>query len=228
MMNTGTDKIKSKNNLLTTIFYKSNDGDVYYALEGSVYNTGSIFQWLKEDIGLISSYDEIEKIAEDLDYQDSLFMVPALTGLGAPFWDPYARGMIIGLSRSTSKGDIVRAAIESIAYRTCDVIIAMEKDSGIKLSQMKIDGGVSQNDLFCQILADLTEIKIIKFGLKEITALGAMYGAALGIGLWENPDQIKEERKFEEFNPKIDKSLKEKLYNNWCRAVSRSKGWIVE
>jgi len=228
MMNTGTDKILSKNNLLTTIFYKSDCGKIFYALEGSVYNTGSIFQWLKDGLGLISSYDEIEILSSGLDYRNDLYIVPALTGLGAPHWDPYARGMIIGLTRSTSKNEIIRAAMESIAYRTRDVTDAMEKDCGIRVEQIKIDGGVSQNNLFCQILSDLTGIKIIKFDLKEITALGAMYGAALGIGLWKHPDQIKEGRQFKEFSPVIDSSLRENLYRNWCRALSRSKKWIAE
>lgn len=228
MMNIGKRKIISKNNLLTTIFYRSNKNEIFYALEGSIYNTGSVFQWLKEELGIISNYDEIEKLGSDVNYQDNLFIVPAFTGLGAPFWDPYARGIIIGLTRDSGKKHIVRAAIESIAYRTKDVLIAMEKDSKVKFSEMKIDGGVSQNKLFCKILADLTGISIKKFDLKEVTALGSMYGAGIGIGIWDNPLQIKEDRVFDEYFPEMEDSLRGKLYNSWSRALRRSKKWIVE
>ncbi len=228
MMNTGNQKVVSENNLLTTVFYGSNKNEVFYALEGSIYNTGSVFQWLKEELGIINNYDEIEKLGSNVSYQNNLFIVPAFTGLGAPFWDPYARGIIIGLTRDSGKKHIVRAAIESIAYRTKDVLMAMEKDSKVKFSEMKIDGGVSQNKLFCKILADLTGISIKKFDLKEVTALGSMYGAGIGIGIWNNPLQIKEDRVFDKYFPEMEDSLRGKLYNSWSRALTRSKKWIVE
>lgn len=228
MVNIGKRKIISENNLLTTIFYRSDKNEVFYALEGSIYNTGSVFQWLKEELGIISNYDEIEKLGSNVNYQDNLFIVPAFTGLGAPFWDPYARGMIIGLTRDSGKKHIIRAAIESIAYRTKDVLIAMEKDSKIKFSEIKIDGGVSQNKLFCKILADLTGISIKRFDLKEVTALGSMYGAGIGIGIWDNPLQIKEDRVFDEYFPEMEDGLRVRLYNNWSRALERSKKWIIE
>jgi glycerol kinase len=229
MVNTGKSGIISKNNLLTTIFFKSNTGENHYALEGSIYNTGSIFQWLKENLGVIRSYDEIEKLGKEVYYQDNLFVVPAFTGLGAPFWDPYARGMIIGITRSTGKKEIVRASLESVAYSTIDVLKAMQKDCRKKFNRIKIDGGVSQNNLFCQILADLTGIKILRFDLKEITALGAMYGASLGIGLYRSITEIEEKigRVQEEFIPDIDINLRNKLYKRWRRALARSIKWAI-
>jgi glycerol kinase len=229
MVNTGKSGIISKNNLLTTIFFKSNTGENHYALEGSVYNTGSIFQWLKENLAVISSYDEIEKLGKEVYYQDNLFIVPAFTGLGAPYWDPYARGMIIGLTRSTGKKEIVRASLESVAYSTVDVLKAMQKDCRKKFNRIKIDGGVSQNNLFCQILADLTGIKILRFDLKEITALGAMYGASLGIGLYRSIAEIEEKtgRVEEEFIPDIDINLRNRLYKRWRRALARSIKWAI-
>lgn len=229
MVNTGKSGIISKNNMLTTIFYKSNTGENYYALEGSIYNTGSIFQWLKESIRIISSYNEIEKLGKEADYQDNLFVVPAFTGLGAPFWDPYARGMVIGITRSTGRKEIVRACLESVAYSTVDVLKAMQKDCHKKFSRIKIDGGVSQNNLFCQILADLTGMKIIRFDLKEITALGAMYGAGLGSGLWSGTTEIEEKtsRVREEYIPDIDINLRNKLYKRWRRALARSIKWAA-
>jgi glycerol kinase len=155
-----------------------------------------------------------------------MFLVPAFTGLGAPFWDPYARGIIVGLTRASGRKHIVRAAVEAVAYRTKDVLIAMQNDSGIIFSEMKIDGGVSQNKLFCQILADLTGIKIKRFDIKEITALGAMYGAGIGAGFWGSPLQIREDRSFDEYSPEIDDEFREDLYRNWSRAVLRSREWM--
>ena len=228
MVNTGRNKVMSKNNLLTTIFYGSDKNEIFYALEGSIYNTGSIFQWLKEELGIINDYGDIEKLGSEVNYQSNMFLVPAFTGLGAPFWDPYARGIIIGLTRGSGRKQIIRAAVESIAYRTMDVLIAMQKDTGIIFTEMKIDGGVSQNRLFCKILADLTGIRVKRFDIKEVTALGAMYGAGIGAGFWANPLQIKEDRIFDEYSPEITDELRADLYRNWSKAVSRSRGWMNE
>jgi glycerol kinase len=228
MMNTGSRIIFSKNNLLTTIFFGSNNNEVYFALEGSIYNTGSILQWLKEELGIINNYDEIEIQGSDVSYQDNLFLVPAFTGLGAPFWDPYARGLIIGLTRASGKKQIIRAALESMAFSARDVLLAMERDSKIKFSEIKIDGGVSQNRLFCKILADITGIKIIKYDLKEFTALGSMYGAGIGIGIWDSPGEIKDERTPDEYLPEIGDYLRERLYRNWSKAISFSRNWAKE
>lgn len=228
MMNTGKEKINSKNNLLTTIFYKSDAGEIYYALEGSIYNAGSIYQWLKEEMNLINEYSEIALIGKEVGFQKDFFIVPAFTGLGAPYWDPYARGLAIGISRSTGRKEFIRATLESVAYRTRDVTIAMENDTGIKFNSMKIDGGVSKDKLFCQILSDILGIKIIKFEMKEITALGAMYSAGLGYGIWGRPSAIEESRIFEEYVPSIEETFREELYNSWKKAVDRSKGWMLK
>ena len=154
--NTGDTRFDSKNGLISTIFYKEEHKRAYYALEGSIYNSGSILKWLKEDLGLIGNYDEIDKMASTVDYQSRMYIVPAMTGLGAPYWDPDAGALLIGFERSTSSAGIVRAALEAIAYRTGDIITAMEKDTGTRISEIRIDGGVSRSRLFCQIFADLT------------------------------------------------------------------------
>ncbi|HAJ96064.1 MAG TPA: glycerol kinase [Actinobacteria bacterium] len=227
MQNTGREKVISKNGLLSTIFY--GDGkDTYYALEGSIYNAGSIFQWFKEGPGIIDDYDEIEKLAKDINYQEDLFVVPALTGLGAPYWDPYARGMIIGINRATSRGEIIRAAIESIGFRTADVLEAMAKDIKMDIKKLKIDGGVSKNRLFCQVLADITGASIIKFDIEETTSLGAMYGAGLGTGIWDSVSDIKEDMEFENYLPKIDIELRNKLYRKWKKAIEKVRNWSEE
>ncbi|MCJ7473194.1 MAG: FGGY-family carbohydrate kinase, partial [Actinobacteria bacterium] len=228
MMNTGNIKIESNNNLLSTIFYQSDKNKVFYALEASIYNAGNVLQWLKEDMGLIDDYKEIEKIAGRSDYNENIFFVPAFTGLGAPFWDSDARGIIIGITRSTNRKDIVKVAIESLAYRTRDVLIALERDSGTEIKEMRIDGGVSQSNVFCQILSDLTGIKIEASDFKEYTALGSMYAAGLGFGIWEDHQQINKYRESKTYIPKINSNLRGKLYKNWSRAVSRSRDWVLD
>ncbi|MGM0367926.1 MAG: glycerol kinase GlpK [Actinomycetota bacterium] len=224
MVNTGKEKIISNNGLLSTIFY-DNGRETLYALEGSIYNTGSVFQWLKEGLGIIESYDEIEKLAADISYQKDLFMVPAFTGMGAPFWDPYARGLIIGITRATSKNEIVKAAVDSMGYRTVDVIKAIKKDAEINISQLSIDGGVTRNELFCQVLADLSGIKIKKFDTEEITSMGAMYGAAIGVGVWNGPAEVKDNSSFKQYSPQISKKSREELYSAWGKAVARARNW---
>ncbi len=227
MLNTGKERVVSRNGLLSTIFY--GDGkDIYYALEGSIYNTGSIFQWLKDGPGIIDDYDEIEKLAKDINYQEDLFMVPALTGLGAPYWDPCARGMIIGITLATSRNEIVRAAIESTGFRTADVLEAMAKDTEMDIEKLKIDGGVTKNRLFCQVLADITGASIVKFDIEEITSLGAMYGAGIGIGIWDSVSDIKEDMDFENYLPKIDIKLRNRLYGKWRKAVEKARNWSEE
>jgi glycerol kinase len=226
MMNTGRNKVESKNNLLSTVFFQDNSGRVYYALEGSTYNSGSIFQWLKEEMGLIKDYSEIEKYAQQTGYQESFFLVPGFTGLGAPFWDPYARGLIIGIERSTGKSQIIRAALEAAAYSTMDVMSAMKLDTGMDFNFLKIDGGLSRNKVFGRILSDITGTKVIKFSIEELTSLGACFGAALGLGLVKNPAELKDNRKEESFLPGIDKEFRSRLYSNWTMAVQKSRNWI--
>ncbi len=225
MASAGTAKISSANNLISTIYYKTPGHTLYYGLEGSIYNAGSLFQWLKDDLGILKDYAEIEKIASGPGYQDDLFVVPAFTGLGAPYWDSYARGTIIGIMRSTGRAQIVRACIDSIAYRTKDVIDAMQKDCGKTFEALRIDGGVSQNGLFCQVLADITGLKIIKSSLKEITALGTCFAAGLGIGIWERPEYIQTGFEKKQYLPQMDADRRSTLYARWQEAVARSRDW---
>lgn len=225
MVNTGEERIFSKNNLLTTIFYESNNKKINYALEASIYNAGSVFQWLKEGLKLIKEYKEIRLKAADICYNDKLFFVPAFTGLGAPFWDPYARGMIIGLTRDTNDRQIIRASLEALAYRTRDVVIAMEKDANLSIEEIKIDGGVSRDPIFCEILADLTGIKIKAFKFGEFTALGTMYAAAIGSDLFNSIKDIKDSNISKEYIPNIEKDLREKLHKRWRKALSKTLHW---
>ncbi|MCG9479905.1 MAG: glycerol kinase GlpK [Actinomycetia bacterium] len=227
MMNSGKEKVNSKHGLLSTIFY-SNGRELFYALEGSVYNTGSVFQWLKEGIEIIGDYKDIEFLASGQDYQKDLFLVPALTGMGAPYWDPLARGLLIGITRSTSKKQIVRAAVESIAYRTLDVLNVLERETNLYISSIKIDGGVTRNRLFCQVLADITGKEINKLDLPEITALGSMYGAGLSIGLWSSQKDIKQSMGYQKYVSQMEVELRNNLYSNWQRAVDRAKNWAQE
>jgi len=226
LLNTGTKRISSTNNLITTIFYQSENNEAYYALEGSIYNTGSIFQWFKENLKIISEYSEIEKMATGHKYQSNMYLVPAFTGLGAPYWDSNAGALLIGFNRSTRVDEIVRIAEEAIAYRTNDVILAMEQDMGKLIREIKIDGGVSRENLFCQILSDLTGKKIIKSSLKETTSLGTFFGVGLGMGLWESVAEIKTNHSLFNYQPKINSQLRTALYKNWLNAVERSKNWL--
>jgi glycerol kinase len=176
-------------------------------------------------MGLFKSYEDIDKMAEGIGYQSRLYLVPALTGLGAPYWDPDAGALLIGFDRSTSPGSIIRAAMESAAFRTRDIIKAMESDSGTKLKEIRIDGGVSRSRLFCQILADITGKKIIRSMLEETTSLGIFLGIGLAEGIWKNKEDIDIEDKSTVFNPGVGKETRDKIYQNWKRAVDRSREW---
>lgn len=223
--NTGGKRIDSKNGLISTIFYQEQEGDPCYALEGSIYNTGSTLKWLRDNMGLLKSYEDIDKMAEGTDHQDRLYLVPALTGLGAPYWDPEAGALIIGFDRSTSPGDIIRAALESAAFRTRDVIKAMEADSGTSIKEVRIDGGVAKSRLFCQLLADITGKRIIKPDLEETTSLGIFFGAGLAAGIWDHKEDIDIRDKNTSFEPMISSRIRETIYKNWERAVEKSLNW---
>jgi glycerol kinase len=197
----------------------------HYALEGSIYNTGSTLKWLRDNMGLFKNYEDIDKMAEGSSYQSRLYLVPALTGLGAPYWDPDAGALLIGFDRSTSSGNIIRAAMESAAFRTRDIIKAMETDSGTRLKEIRIDGGVSRSRLFCQVLADITGKKIIRSMLEETTSLGIFLGIGLAEGIWKNKENIDVEDKNEMFDPRLSKEIRERIYKNWKRAVDRSREW---
>tara|TARA_B100002049_G_scaffold125956_1_gene93215 strand:+ start:7 stop:1491 length:1485 start_codon:yes stop_codon:yes gene_type:complete len=224
LMNTGVKPIKSGQNLLTTIAWQLSD-KVEYALEGSVFVGGAVVQWLRDGLGIIKSSSEIEDIASQVNETEGVYLVPAFSGLGAPYWDPHARGTIVGITRGTTHAHIARAALESIAYQSFDLLKAMEADSGIQLQQLRVDGGAAVNNLLMQFQADLLGVSVIRPKITETTALGAAYLAGLSIGFWEDWDEIsgqwQTERKFE---PAMSKDEIKTLYSGWLNAVEKSKG----
>ena len=224
LMNTGGKPIKSGQNLLTTIAWQLSD-KVEYALEGSVFVGGAVVQWLRDGLGIIKSSSEIEDIASQVNETEGVYLVPAFSGLGAPHWDPHARGTIVGITRGTTHAHIARAALESIAYQSFDLLKAMEADSGIQLQQLRVDGGAAVNNLLMQFQADLLGVSVIRPKITETTALGAAYLAGLSIGFWEDWDEIsgqwQTERKFE---PAMSKDEIKTLCSGWLNAVEKSKG----
>lgn len=228
MFNTGDKPIASKNNLLTTIGWKI-DGKVTYALEGSIFIAGAVVQWLRDELQIIKSASEIEALALSVEDNGGVYMVPAFAGLGAPYWDQFARGTILGLTRGTNRGNIARAALESIAFQTMDVLKAMESDSGIKVKELRVDGGATANNLLMQFQSDVLGIPIVRPKISETTALGVAYLAGLAVGYWNGYDEIISQWQIDKkFEPQLnnDKIKNMKLY--WSKAIDRSKSWLVE
>ncbi|CAI8437266.1 MAG: Glycerol kinase [Flavobacterium sp. SCGC AAA160-P02] len=225
LMNTGENPVISKNNLLTTIAWKIND-TVQYALEGSVFVGGASVQWLRDGIELIDQAKEIEDLANTVQDNGGVYFVPALTGLGAPHWDPYARGGIFGITRSTTKGHIARATLEGIAYQVYDIIKAMEEDADYKGKELRVDGGASANDLLLQCQSDLFNFDVIRPKILETTALGAAYFAGLAVGYWNSIDELKMQwsidKKFS--SKKSETEVKNQLIK-WHKALDRTKLW---
>jgi len=229
LMNTGTEAIPSKNNLLTTIAWKVGDKPVEYALEGSVFIAGAVVQWLRDGLGIIRSSSEIEGLARSIEDNGGIYLVPAFAGLGAPHWDPYARGTIVGLTRGTTAGHIARAALEGIAYQVADVLEAMEADSGIQITELRVDGGAAMNDLLMQFQADVLGVPIVRPTVFETTALGAAYLAGLAVGYWENEEAISEQwARDAEFTPRMSQSEVQRLRSGWRRALDRARAWEQE
>lgn len=225
LMNTGEKPILSKNNLVTTIGWKIN-GKVTYALEGSIFVGGAIVQWLRDGLKAISSSSEVEKLALTVPNNGDVYFVPALTGLGAPHWDQYARGTIVGISRGTEVGHIARAALEGIAFQTMDVVNAMALDSGVGLKQLRVDGGASNNNLLMQFQADLLQKEVIRPQTTETTALGAAYLAGLAVGFWKDLDEIKKQWYIDKkFIPNGGNQITE-YKEKWADAIKRSLNWI--
>jgi len=228
LMNTGTKPITSGSNLLTTVAWKIGDR-TEYALEGSVFIGGAVVQWLRDGLELIRNSGDIENLASQVDDTDGVYMVPAFSGLGAPHWDPHARGLIIGITRGTQKEHIARAALDSIAYQSFDLLRAMEEDSGIPLKELRVDGGASVNNLLMQFQADLLEVPVVRPTLTETTALGAACLAGLATGYWNDLDEIaaiwKEDRVFD---PSMDPGRRESRLKGWSRAVERSTDWAED
>ena len=221
LMNSGEKPIDSKNNLLTTIAWKIGD-KVNYALEGSIFVGGSVVQWLRDGLGIIRSSSEVEALAASVPDTGGVYFVPALTGLAAPYWDQYARGSISGISRGTTAAHIARAALEGIAYQTLDIVDAMQRDSGIELCELKVDGGAARNNLLMQFQSDLLATRVIRPQVTETTALGAAYLAGLAVGYWDSIDDIKQQWQAEHvFEPTAERENIEKAVEGWHDAVRR-------
>jgi glycerol kinase len=227
-MNTGTEAVLSKNNLLTTVAWKIN-GEVNYALEGSVFVGGAAIQWLRDGLKLIRSAEEVNTLAQSVEDNGGVYFVPALTGLGAPHWDQYARGNIVGVTRGTTNGHIARATLEGIAFQVYDIVKAMEADSGTESLELRVDGGASASDLLMQIQSDLFGFKITRPKTLETTALGAAYLAGLAVGYWKNIDEIQSQWIIDkDFHPQLEKEKVEKMVKTWTKAVQRSQNWIED
>ena len=226
LLNTGGKRVASDNNLLTTLAWRLGDSDPEYALEGSVFIGGAVVQWLRDGLGIIDESPEVEALAASVADTDGVVVVPAFTGLGAPHWDPDARGTIVGLTRGSTAAHIARAALESIAYQSLDLIRAMEDDSGISLDELRVDGGASENNLLMQFQSDILQSPTVRPIVSETTALGAAYLAGLAAGVWDSTDEIaglwKADRRFE---PQMTHARATSLISRWHRALERSKGW---
>lgn len=222
LMNTGETPVMSRNNLLTTIAWKIGD-KVNYALEGSIFVAGSVVQWLRDGLGIIKSSSEVEALASSVPDNGGVYMVPALTGLGAPYWDQYAKGSIHGLTRGTTAAHIARAALEGIAFQTMDIVSAMEKDAGVPLGELKVDGGASRNNLLMQFQSDILGAKVVRPKVTETTALGAAYLAGLAVGFWKDIDEVKKQWQAERvFVPSMPQDKVSAAKTGWADAVSRT------
>ena len=225
LMNTGSQSVRSRNGLVTSVAWSVN-GETTYALEGSVFNAGSSIQWLRDEVGLLGSSSECEALATSVPDNGGVYLVSAFTGLGAPRWDMYARGAIVGLTRGSTKAHIARAALEGIAYQVKDLLDAMESDAGEKLSVLRVDGGASVNNFLMQFQSDLLRKPIDRPQMVETTAFGAAFLAGLATGVWSSVDEISELRKSDRiFEPVMDENNAKKLHDTWLRAVERSAKW---
>lgn len=225
LMNTGNKPVISQNGLVTTIAWGIG-GQVTYALEGSIFIAGAAIQWLRDEMRLIDSSGDSEYMAGKVADTDGCYVVPSFTGLGAPYWNQYARGTIVGITRGTNKYHIIRATLESIAYQVNDVLQAMRKDSGIALSVLNVDGGASKNNLLMQMQADLSDIPVIRPKVVETTALGAAYLAGLSVGYWTSTDEVVRNRSVDrEFHSEIDESVRNEKISGWKRAVRAAEAW---
>ena len=228
LMNTGEKPVFSKNGLVTTIAWGL-DGKVNYALEGSIFVAGAAIQWLRDELKIIDSSADSEYMAQKVKDTNGCYVVPAFTGLGAPYWDQYARGTIVGITRGCTKEHFIRATLESIAYQTADVLEAMEKDSGIDLKSLKVDGGASANDFLMQFQADIVNTQVRRPACIETTALGAAYLAGLAVGYWKNRDEIRENWQIgASFAPQMEESKRRQLLKGWHRAVKCALAWAED
>lgn len=226
MLNTGDRVVRSKQGLLATIAFGLEPGNVTYALEGSVFATGAAVQWLRDGLHIVDSSVGVETLAAQAKDNGGVYFVPAFAGLGAPYWDPYARGTIVGLTRGTTRAHIARAALEAMAYQSADVIAAMQRDSGVALHELRVDGGASRNALAMQFQADLLGVPVVRPAVIETTALGAAYLAGLQVGFWNSPADVAQHwREAVRFSPRMDAKRRDALVEQWHRAVQCSRGW---
>ena len=229
LMNTGTEPIKSRNDLLTTIAWGLGDEPVEYALEGAIFITGAAVQWLRDGLGIIETAAETEELAKSVDSNDDVYFVPALVGLGAPHWDSYARGTIIGITRGTTRAHLARAALESMAYQTRDAVEAMGDDSGMKVPTFRADGGAAANRWMMQFQADILGVPVEVPETLETTALGSAYLAGLATGFWDDREELKNRwRLRRRYEPQMDEEERERLYGRWKEALERAKEWAQE
>ena len=226
LMNTGKKPVMSNNHLLTTIAWQIN-GKTQYALEGSVFVGGAAVQWLRDGLNIIDDAKEVEELAGSVPHSDNVIVVPAFTGLGAPYWDPYARGSILGISRGTTKAHIARATLEGIALQVYDIVKAMENDANTRIKELRVDGGATANNLLLQIQSDIFECDVIRPTNLETTALGAAYLAGLAVGMFESKKELRQHWEIDKtFEPNTNKEGQLKLINQWHKAVNRSKNWL--
>jgi glycerol kinase len=226
LLNTGTEKVESKNGLLTTVCYKIGEKPQIYALEGSIAVTGSLVQWMRDNLGIISSAPEIEELAKSVDDNGGAYFVPAFSGLFAPYWRSDARGVVVGLTRYVNKGHLARAVLEATAFQTREVIDAMNADSGVPLTTLKVDGGMVGNEVLMQFQADLLGVEVVRPVVSETTALGAAYAAGLAVGFWESEQDIRDNWAQDKvWEPSMDPAERDRLYAEWKKAVTRTFDW---
>jgi glycerol kinase len=223
LMNTGPQPIVSKNKLVTTVSWRINQ-KTEYSLEGSVFCAGAVVEWLRDGLGIIRSSDDVERLAATVEDNGGVYFVPAFAGLGAPYWDPYAQGRIVGLTRATKAGHIARAALESIAYQVTDILAAMESDSDAKLSELRVDGGACKNRLLMQFQADILGVPVVSPKNSETTAMGAAYLAGLGVGYFKSTGEISAQRMVGEvFTPRMSQDQRDSLRSGWTKVLSGAR-----
>jgi glycerol kinase len=225
LMHTGAKRIVSTNHLLTTVAWQLGRGPMEYAVEGSIFIAGAVVQWLRDGLGIIQKSSEVEALAASVPDAGGVHLVPAFAGLGAPHWDPHARALICGMTRGTTKAHIARAALEGIAYQVADILKAMQADAGVKLRELRVDGGASKNNLMMQFQADLLGVPVVRPVVTETTALGAAYLAGLGVGLWKSPAEIASQWQAERrFQPAMTAAKRKAAMTGWARALERARG----
>ncbi|GAA3652867.1 glycerol kinase GlpK [Streptomyces chitinivorans] len=229
LLNTGSEAVNSYNGLLTTVGYRIGDQDPVYALEGSIAVTGSLVQWMRDQMGLINSAAEIETLASSVEDNGGAYFVPAFSGLFAPYWRSDARGVIAGLTRYVTKAHIARAVLEATAWQTREIVDAMEKDSRVELTALRVDGGMTSNNLLMQCISDVLDAPVVRPMVAETTCLGAAYAAGLAVGFWPDTDALRANwRRAAEWTPRMEADAREREYKNWLKAVERTMGWLEE